>query len=219
MDVGRKVRQLRRVQDLSQDDLAARVGVSRNSISRFETGARMPSIEMLEKLASALGVRASDLLAEESTLPKASAPSSSTIEDEGRREDIREFLDARTGTGWIVLPEEEWEHWWQGVPREEVLARYHQIEEEWRLLKYELDALGKGQPSILKGIIDNSAVWGELQGRAIEARFSVPRREESDQEFQRRRLEDRKQHSTYYEPLEADLPADSEKPREEKSGA
>jgi len=170
MDVGRKVRRLRRVQDLSQDDLASRVGVSRNTISRFETGARMPSIEMLEKLAGALGVKATDLLAEESSLPKASAPSSSTVEDEARREDIREFLDARTGTDWIVLPEEAWEHWWQGIPREEVLERYHQIEEEWRLLKYEMAALGKGEPSMLEGIIDRPDVWGELQGRAIEAR-------------------------------------------------
>jgi transcriptional regulator with XRE-family HTH domain len=72
MDVGRKVRQFRRMQDLSQDDLAARVGASRVTLCRFETGARMPSIEMLEKLADALGVKVTDLLAEESTLPKVS---------------------------------------------------------------------------------------------------------------------------------------------------
>jgi transcriptional regulator with XRE-family HTH domain len=86
MDVGRKVRQFRRMQDLSQDDLAARVGASRVTLSRFETGARMPSIEMLEKLADALGVKVTDLLAEESTLPKVSAPPSFTVEEERRSE-------------------------------------------------------------------------------------------------------------------------------------
>jgi transcriptional regulator with XRE-family HTH domain len=232
MDVGRKVRRLRRVQDLSQDDLATRVGVSRNTISRFETGARMPSIEMLEKLATALGVKVADLLAEEAALLKAPVPLasavelSSTVEDRGRREDsvaklaaggletIREFLKTRTGTDWIALPDAEYDQWWLGVPREKVKERYEEIEEEWRLLKYEMEALRKGEPtSILTSIDDLSDVWGKLSNRALEARYSVPRKEESDQEFQRRRLEGKK-HRTFYESPEVVWPK-ADQPLEE----
>jgi transcriptional regulator with XRE-family HTH domain len=224
MDVGRKVRQLRRVQDLSQDDLAARVGVSRNTISRFETGTRLPSIEMLEKLATELGVKVTDLLADEPTLPKASAPPSYTVEEE-RREDsgaklaskapetIRGFLRARTGTSWIALPDEEWDRWWQGVPREEVEERYKEIQEEWRLLLYEVEAVRKGEPSTLTGIDGRADVLGKLWDRVIEARYSVPRKEESDQEFQRRRLEGKK-HRTFYESPEVVWPK-ADQPLEE----
>jgi transcriptional regulator with XRE-family HTH domain len=95
MDVGRKVRRIRRVQDLSQDDLASRVGVSRNTISRFETGARMPSIVMLEKLADALGVKGADLLAEgsaelmrEPAVPLAEAPETGRPERKASASDV-----------------------------------------------------------------------------------------------------------------------------------
>jgi transcriptional regulator with XRE-family HTH domain len=62
MDIGARIRELREERRLTQEDLARRSEVARNTISRFETGARVPSIDMLEKLAPALGVGPSELL-------------------------------------------------------------------------------------------------------------------------------------------------------------
>jgi transcriptional regulator with XRE-family HTH domain len=50
---------------MTQDGLAAKIGVRWNTIARLETGKRRPSIEMLEKLAEALQCRIWDLLPEE----------------------------------------------------------------------------------------------------------------------------------------------------------
>jgi len=69
VDVGAKIRELREERKLTQEDLARRSGVARNTISRFETSARVPSIDMLEKLAAALGVGPSELLTGASLSP------------------------------------------------------------------------------------------------------------------------------------------------------
>lgn len=50
---------------MTQDALAAKIGVRWNTIARLETGKRRPSIEMLEKLAETLPCRIRDLLPEE----------------------------------------------------------------------------------------------------------------------------------------------------------
>jgi transcriptional regulator with XRE-family HTH domain len=46
----------------SQQALADRVGVARNTIARLETGNRRPSFAMLERLARAFGVSLAELL-------------------------------------------------------------------------------------------------------------------------------------------------------------
>jgi transcriptional regulator with XRE-family HTH domain len=55
---------------VTQDALAAKIGVRWNTVARLETGKRRPSIEMLEKLAVALSCRVRYLLTEEEPMPE-----------------------------------------------------------------------------------------------------------------------------------------------------
>ncbi|MCQ4949559.1 helix-turn-helix domain-containing protein [Bittarella massiliensis (ex Durand et al. 2017)] len=54
---------LRRDAGLSQEELAARLGVSRPAVSRWERGAALPGVENLTALAALYGVGAEELLA------------------------------------------------------------------------------------------------------------------------------------------------------------
>ena len=56
------LKQLRERRDWTQDELARRVAAHRITIAKLETGARKPSIDMLERLAKALKVKVTDLL-------------------------------------------------------------------------------------------------------------------------------------------------------------
>jgi transcriptional regulator with XRE-family HTH domain len=54
---GKRLRKLRRIKDLTQEELAEQVGVSTNFISQVERGVNAPSFDILQKLAEVLGVR------------------------------------------------------------------------------------------------------------------------------------------------------------------
>jgi transcriptional regulator with XRE-family HTH domain len=60
----RNVRRAREANGLSQERLAELAKVHRTYLSGVETGARNPTLEVVERLASALGIRAADLLSE-----------------------------------------------------------------------------------------------------------------------------------------------------------
>lgn len=62
VDFGERLRQLRKQKNLTQKQLAALVGVKNSIISFYEVGERMPSPEMVVKLASALNVSTDYLL-------------------------------------------------------------------------------------------------------------------------------------------------------------
>ena len=61
--VARNLRRIRHDRGFSQEELAHRAGVDRSYISLLENGAYSASVDMLAKLADALGVRAAELLA------------------------------------------------------------------------------------------------------------------------------------------------------------
>lgn len=54
--VGRNLRRIRQEKSLTQEDLAARSGISQQYISGLERGCRNPTVLSLFELASALGV-------------------------------------------------------------------------------------------------------------------------------------------------------------------
>jgi transcriptional regulator with XRE-family HTH domain len=58
------VRAARLSQGLSQEDLAAESGLDRTYISGLERGARNPALSTIERVSSALQIRASVLLAQ-----------------------------------------------------------------------------------------------------------------------------------------------------------
>jgi transcriptional regulator with XRE-family HTH domain len=61
-ELGERIKELRSARRLTQDQLAARVGVSRKTISNWETGETSISTDDLPAIAAALGVRQSELL-------------------------------------------------------------------------------------------------------------------------------------------------------------
>lgn len=65
MKLNEKIYWCRKRAGLSQESLAERIGVSRQSISKWETGEASPEISKLPLLASAFGVTADWLLSEE----------------------------------------------------------------------------------------------------------------------------------------------------------
>jgi len=61
---GAALRRLRLAAGMSQESLALEAGVQRNFISLIETGQNQPTISTIVKLARALGIKASELVAE-----------------------------------------------------------------------------------------------------------------------------------------------------------
>lgn len=59
--LGARIKELRKKKHLSQEQLAEKMNVQRNSLSRFEVGEMYPSIETLEVMAKALDVEIKDL--------------------------------------------------------------------------------------------------------------------------------------------------------------
>jgi len=59
--LGQRIRQMRRKNDLSQENLAELLGLDPNSISRIECGVHYPSMDTLEKLTKTLNVDMHDM--------------------------------------------------------------------------------------------------------------------------------------------------------------
>jgi transcriptional regulator with XRE-family HTH domain len=77
-EVGAKVRALRLSYTVKQTDLAARLGVQRAAVTRWEQGTRGLTVDMLLRIADTFGIPASRLLPdrhhETATLPARPAP-------------------------------------------------------------------------------------------------------------------------------------------------
>lgn len=54
--------ELRKYHDLSQEELAEKIGVSRQTLSKYETGESLPDIEKCKALADIFGVTVDDLI-------------------------------------------------------------------------------------------------------------------------------------------------------------
>ena len=62
MELSEKILQLRKALGLSQEQLAEQVGVSRQSISKWETGQSVPELDKLVILSQVFGVSTDELL-------------------------------------------------------------------------------------------------------------------------------------------------------------
>jgi transcriptional regulator with XRE-family HTH domain len=67
--LGQNIAERRRAMNWTQDQLAERLGVEAETVSRFERGATLPSLPKLEQLAKVLKTRSADLLSDSSTEP------------------------------------------------------------------------------------------------------------------------------------------------------
>ena len=70
MKLNEKILYYRKRNKLSQEELAGRVGVSRQAVSKWELGEATPELDKLAALARAFGVTADELLSEEEPQPQ-----------------------------------------------------------------------------------------------------------------------------------------------------
>ena len=73
MTLAEKILELRTAQGLSQGDLAERLEVSRQSVSKWETGQSVPDLDKIIKLADLFGVTVDELVREDAQ-PQANPP-------------------------------------------------------------------------------------------------------------------------------------------------
>lgn len=59
--------ELRKIHEMSQEELADKIGVSRQTLSKYETGESLPDIEKCKLIADVFGVSIDDLLNYDST--------------------------------------------------------------------------------------------------------------------------------------------------------
>ena len=67
---GKYITKKRKEQNLTQEQLAERLGVSNKTISKWETGKGFPDVSMIEPLSAALSASAIELLNGESVVNK-----------------------------------------------------------------------------------------------------------------------------------------------------
>ena len=79
MTIGERIYLFRTERGMSQETLAEEIGVSRQSVSKWETGAAFPDTEYVIKMAKSFGISTDDLLLGEA-LP---AQETQESEDEG----------------------------------------------------------------------------------------------------------------------------------------
>jgi transcriptional regulator with XRE-family HTH domain len=65
MDFAHRLAALRKERDITQPDLAERVGVHVSQLRRYEAGTSQPTLEVLRQMARALGVSADVLIFDE----------------------------------------------------------------------------------------------------------------------------------------------------------
>jgi transcriptional regulator with XRE-family HTH domain len=91
MDIGRAIYALRKEKGLKLEEVALDAGTDSGHLSRIETGSRKPSLAMLEKIAAAMGVRISQIvaMAEGETISVATGKASSHGEADLSEESIQ----------------------------------------------------------------------------------------------------------------------------------
>lgn len=62
MEIGRAILEIRKERGLKQEGVALEAGTNTGHLSRIEQGVRRPSLEMLEKIALAMGVSVTDVV-------------------------------------------------------------------------------------------------------------------------------------------------------------
>lgn len=92
MDIGRRIRDVREDLGMPAAELARRVGVAPNTVWRYESGEREPSMAMLEKIARALRTQLAELLREPSPSAEALSDLSRALRERDRAimESVRE---------------------------------------------------------------------------------------------------------------------------------
>ena len=70
MKIGNRIKEIRQIRKLSQDDLGKLIGVSKQAISMYERGERSPDIDTLTKIAEVLNVDINTIIGKKSAVVK-----------------------------------------------------------------------------------------------------------------------------------------------------
>lgn len=62
MNIGENLKRIRKDNKMTQEDFGRLVGLSTNTVQRYELGKRQPTIEIINRIAEALGVSSADIL-------------------------------------------------------------------------------------------------------------------------------------------------------------
>lgn len=62
MNIGDNLKKIRKNKKMTQEDFGKLVGLSTNTVQRYELGKRQPTIETINKIAEALGVSINELI-------------------------------------------------------------------------------------------------------------------------------------------------------------
>ncbi|TQW44417.1 XRE family transcriptional regulator, partial [Clostridioides difficile] len=66
--IGEKIKQYRKSVNMSRDELANKISCSVHAIAKYEQNQRMPSLDMIRKIATALSIAINKLIVEENDL-------------------------------------------------------------------------------------------------------------------------------------------------------
>ena len=88
MDLSEKLQKLRKENNLTQEDLAKKLFVSRTAISKWETGRGMPSIESLQLISKYFDISLNLLLSNEEIIDLAKKENTENIRSLIKRIDI-----------------------------------------------------------------------------------------------------------------------------------
>lgn len=109
--------QLRKINHMSQEDLAEKVDVSRQTVSKWETGESLPDIEKCKLLADIFGVTLDDLVNYESVVGGLGVPPKGkhafglvTVGEKGQiviPAKARKIFDIKPGDKLLILGDEE----------------------------------------------------------------------------------------------------------------
>jgi transcriptional regulator with XRE-family HTH domain len=152
------VRRARRAADLSQRDLAARMGVSQSTVARWETGQSSPTLTQVEQMLALGGLRLE--MIDAAGEPVAPMREDAPRDRAGRRFPAHVDLDA---LGWWMPPGLHLTVEWLDAYRRAVEQRIPRIRYEhssWR-----------GTKRQLLGVPDDHPSWAELVS-AVETRLS-----------------------------------------------
>lgn len=91
--IGQQIRKYRKAQNLSQEQLAERVGISVTHMSHIETGNTKLSLQVFVDIAKSLDVQTDDLLAEPTTTKNKSIEELSSLLDSCSPKEIKIITD------------------------------------------------------------------------------------------------------------------------------
>jgi transcriptional regulator with XRE-family HTH domain len=91
-EFGHILRKRRQAADLTQDDVASRVGLARTSITNIERGRQHVSLHLVYELANAIGIAPHELLPGKAVLLQQDAELEKTLGKESLAEDAKDWI-------------------------------------------------------------------------------------------------------------------------------